>query len=96
MKIKIILIFLIGLVLGGCVGVSSTGIFGTGVSVAIDPRSLGTQIDDSIMQKNLSARILLLDKNYFLSVKTKVIDGRIFITGKVEDPEEKLKLTKLA
>ena len=81
MKIKIILIFLIGLVLGGCVGVSSTGIFGTGVSVAIDPRSLGTQIDDSIMQKNLSARILLLDKNYFLSVKTKVIDGRIFITG---------------
>ena len=96
MKIKIVLIFLIGLILSGCVGVSSTGIFGTGVSVAIDPRSLGTQIDDSIMQKNLSTRILLLDKNYFLSVKTKVIDGRIFITGKVEDPEEKLKLTKLA
>ena len=96
MKIKIVLIFCIGLILSGCVGVSSTGIFGTGVSVAIDPRSLGTQIDDSIMQKNLSARILLLDKNYFLSVKTKVIDGRIFITGKVEDPEEKLKLTKLA
>ncbi len=96
MKIKIVLIFLIGLILSGCVGVSSTGIFGTGVSVAIDPRSLGTQIDDSIMQKNLTTRILLLNKNYFLSVKTKVIDGRIFITGKVEDPEEKLKLTKLA
>ena len=96
MKFKILLIFLIGLFFSGCVGVSSTGIFGTGVSVAIDPRSLGTQIDDSIMQKNLSTRILLLDKNYFLSVKTKVIDGRIFITGKVEDPEEKLKLTKLA
>ena len=96
MKIKIILTFLIGLIFSGCVGVSSTGIFGTGVSVAIDPRSLGTQIDDSIMQKSLSTRILLLDKNYFLSVKTKVIDGRIFITGKVEDPEEKLKLTKLA
>ncbi len=96
MKTKIILIFFIGLIFGGCVGVSSTGIFGTGVSVAIDPRSLGTQIDDSIMQKNLTTRILLMDKNYFLSVKTKVIDGRIFITGKVEDPEEKLKLTKLA
>tara|TARA_B100000886_G_scaffold62454_1_gene38716 strand:- start:332 stop:925 length:594 start_codon:yes stop_codon:yes gene_type:complete len=96
MKIRIILFFFIGLFFTGCVGVSSTGIFGTGVSVAIDPRSLGTQIDDSIMQKNLSARILLLDKNYFLSVKTKVIDGRIFITGRVEDPEEKLKLTKLA
>ena len=96
MKIKIILILLIGLVFSRCVGVSSTGIFGTGVSVAIDPRSLGTQIDDSIMQKNLTTRILLLNKNYFLSVKTKVIDGRIFITGKVEDPEEKLKLTKLA
>jgi len=96
MKIKIILILCIGIILSGCVGVSSTGIFGTGVSVAIDPRSLGTQIDDSIMQKNLSARILLLDKNYFLSVKTKVIDGRIFITGKVDDPEEKLRLTKLA
>ena len=96
MKIKIILVLLIGLIFSGCVGVSSTGIFGTGVSVAIDPRSLGTQIDDSIMQKNLSTRILLLDKNYFLSVKTKVIDGRIFITGKVDDPAEKLRLTKLA
>ena len=96
MKIKFILIVAIGMIFSGCVGVSSTGLFGTGVSVAIDPRSLGTQIDDSIMQKNLSTRILLIDKNYFLSVKTKVIDGRIFITGKVNDPEEKLKLTKLA
>jgi osmotically-inducible protein OsmY len=96
MKSKTIILLLIYFFFTGCVGVSSTGIFGTGVSVATDPRSIGTQIDDSIMQKNLSARILLLDKNYFLSVKTKVIDGRIFITGKVEDPEEKLKLTKLA
>ena len=77
-------------------GVSSKGIFGTGVSVALDPRSLGTQIDDSIMQKNLSARILLLDKKYFLSIKSKVLDGRVFLTGKVDDPEEKLKITKLA
>ena len=96
MKSKTIILLLICFFFTGCVGVSSTGIFGTGVSVATDPRSIGTQIDDSIMQKNLSARILLIDKNYFLSVKTKVIDGRIFITGKVEDPEEKLKLTKLA
>jgi osmotically-inducible protein OsmY len=96
MKSKTIILLLICFFLTGCFGVSSTGIFGTGVSVATDPRSIGTQIDDSIMQKNLSARILLIDKNYFLSVKTKVIDGRIFITGKVEDPEEKLKLTKLA
>ena len=96
MKNKFIILILISLILNNCVGVSSTGIFGTGVSVAIDPRSLGTQIDDSIMQKNLSARILLMDKNYFLSVKSKVLDGRIFLTGKVDDPEEKLKLTKVA
>ena len=96
MKNKFIILILISLILNNCVGVSSTGIFGTGVSVAIDPRSLGTQIDDSIMQKNLSARILLTDKNYFLSVKSKVLDGRIFLTGKVDDPEEKLKLTKVA
>ena len=96
MRNKFIILILISLILNNCVGVSSTGIFGTGVSVAIDPRSLGTQIDDSIMQKNLSARILLIDKNYFLSVKSKVLDGRIFLTGKVEDPEEKLKLTKVA
>ena len=82
--------------MNSCVGVSSTGVFGTGVSIAIDPRSVGTQIDDSIMQKNLATRILLIDKDYFLSVKTKVLDGRIFLTGKVDDPEEKLKLTKLA
>ena len=80
----------------GCAGVSSKGIFGTGVSVALDPRSVGTQIDDSIMQKNLTARVLLLDKKYFLSVKSKVLDGRIFLTGKVESPENKLQLTKLA
>ena len=96
MKNNFIILILFSLLLNNCVGVSSTGIFGTGVSVAIDPRSLGTQIDDSIMQKNLSARILLIDKNYFLSVKSKVLDGRIFLTGKVNDPEEKLKLTKVA
>ena len=96
MRNKFIILILISLILNNCVGVSSTGIFGTGVSVAIDPRSLGTQIDDSIMQKNLSARIILIDKNYFLSVKSKVLDGRIFLTGKVNDPEEKLKLTKVA
>ena len=96
MKNKFIILILISLILNNCVAVSSTGIFGTGVSVAIDPRSLGTQIDDSIMQKNLLARIILIDKNYLLSVKSKVLDGRIFLTGKVNDPEEKLKLTKAA
>ena len=96
MKSKIFLLFFLIFILSNCVGVSSKGIFGTGVSVAFDPRSVGTQIDDSIMQKNLSARIILLNKNYFLSVKTKILDGRIFLTGKVDDPEEKLKLTKLA
>tara|TARA_B110001452_G_scaffold46849_1_gene35825 strand:- start:364 stop:957 length:594 start_codon:yes stop_codon:yes gene_type:complete len=96
MKNNLLLTFLLGLILTGCIGVSSTGVFGTGVSIAIDPRSVGTQIDDSIMQKNLSTRIILLDKSYFLAVKSKVLDGRIFLTGKVDDPEEKLKLTKLA
>ena len=96
MKNKILLSFFIGLILSGCVGVSSTGIFGTGVSVAFDPRTVGTQVDDSIMQKNLAGRIILMDKKYLLSVKTKVLDGRIFLTGKVDNPEEKLKLTKLA
>ncbi len=96
MKNKILIFFLISIILSGCAGVASKGIFGTGVSVAFDPRTVGTQVDDSIMQKNLSARILLVDKKYLLSVKTKVLDGRIFLTGKVENPEEKLKLTKLA
>ena len=96
MKIRFYLLIISLLIFSGCVGVSSKGIFGTGVSVAFDPRSVGTQIDDSIMQKNLSARIVLLNKDYFLSVKSKVLDGRIFLTGKVDNPEEKLKLTKLA
>ena len=96
MRNKFLLIFLIGLILSGCAGVASKGIFGTGVSVAFDPRTVGTQVDDSIMQKNLAGRILLMDKKYLLSVKTKVLDGRIFLTGKVDNPEEKLKLTKLA
>ena len=96
MKNRIIVIFFIYLFLSGCGGVASKGIFGTGVSVAFDPRSVGTQVDDSIMQKNLSTRILLVDKKYLLSIKSKVIDGRIFLTGKVDQPEEKLKLTKMA
>ena len=82
--------------LGGCAGVASKGVFGSGVKVGLDPRSLGTQIDDTIMDKNLGTRLLLINKNYFLSVKIKVLDGRIFITGKVDGPEEKLKITKLA
>ena len=92
MKNNILILLFVGFILSGCAGVSSSGIFGTGVSVAIDPRSLGTQIDDSLMQKNLAARILLLNKNYLLSVKSKVLDGRIFLTGKVDEPEEKLSL----
>ena len=96
MKSRILILFFIGLILSNCVGVSSRGIFGTGVSVALDPRTIGTQVDDSIMQKNLSARIILMDSKYFISVRSKVLDGRIFLTGKVDNPEEKLKLTKLA
>ena len=96
MKNKFLILFIVILILPSCVGVSSKGIFGTGVSVAFDPRSVGTQIDDSIMQKNLTARVLILDKKYLFSVNSKVLDGRIFLTGKVDDPEEKLKLTKMA
>jgi len=96
MKIKFISIILIGIILSGCVGVSSQGIFGTGVSIALDPRTVGTQIDDSIMQKNLTGKMVIKDKKYLLSVKSKVLDGRIFLTGKVDNPEEKLQLTKLA
>ena len=96
MRFKFILIILLGLILSSCTGVSSRGVFGTGVSVALDPRTLGTQMDDSIMQKNLAARILVKDKKYLLSVKSRVLDGRIFLTGKVDSPEEKLLLTKLA
>ena len=96
MKIKLLLIIFISFVLTGCAGVASKGIFGTGVSVALDPRTVGTQIDDSIMQKSIAAKIIARDKKYILSVKSKVLDGRIFLTGKVDNPEEKLYLTKIA
>ena len=96
MKNKLLIFILLGFILTGCIGVGSKGLFGTGVSVALDPRTVGTQIDDSIMQKSISAKILAKDKKYLLSVKTKVLDGRIFVTGKVDGPEEKLMITKLA
>ena len=97
MKIKLSILILLSIVLSGCAaGVGSKGLFGTGVSIALDPRTIGTQIDDSIMQKSVAAKILAKDKKYFISVKTKVLDGRIFITGKVDNPEEKLQITKLA
>ena len=82
--------------LNSCVGSSTSGVFGTGVSIALDPRTLGTQIDDSIMQKNLIARLSLTEKTYLVKLSVKVLDGRIFLGGKVDEPEEKLKITKMA
>jgi len=91
---KIFIVFL--LLLNSCVGSSTGGVFGTGVSIALDPRTLGTQIDDSIMQKNLFARLALKEKKYLIKLSVKVLDGRIFLGGKVDDPEEKLIITKMA
>ncbi len=96
MKIKKIIFLLSLLILSGCVGAASSGVFGTGVSIAMDPRTLGTQIDDSIMDKSIETKLLAMNKNYFFNVKSKVLDGRVFITGKVDTPEEKLKITKMA
>jgi osmotically-inducible protein OsmY len=93
---KILFILLISIFLNSCVGSSTGGIFGSGVSIALDPRTLGTQIDDSIMQKNLQARLVFTEKKYFVKISVKVLDGRIFIGGKVDGPEEKLKITKMA
>jgi len=96
MKIKLLAFFLILVFLNNCVGFGSRGVFGTGVSIAMDPRTVGTQIDDSIMQKSLTSRVIMRDKSYFLNIKIKVLDGRIFLTGKVDNPEEKLQITKIA
>ena len=96
MKIKKIIFLLSLLILSGCIGAASSGVFGTGVSIAMDPRTLGTQIDDSIMDKSIETKLLAMNKNYFFNVKSKVLDGRVFITGKVDRPEEKLKITKMA
>ena len=95
MKNSFIILFLL-LLLNSCIGSSTSGVFGTGVSVALDPRTLGTQIDDSIMQKNLQARLALTQKKYLIQISVKVLDGRIFLGGKVDEPEEKLKITKMA
>ena len=89
-------VLLLLFLLSACVGSSTSGIFGSGVSIALDPRTLGTQIDDSIMQKNLQARLALTDKKYLIKISVKVLDGRIFLGGKVDEPEEKLKITKMA
>ena len=96
MKISKLSLLLIFIILTGCVGYSSTGVLGTGVSIAIDPRTIGTQIDDSIMQKNLQGRLALTEKKYLITISVKVLDGRIFLGGKVDEPEEKLKITKMA
>ena len=95
MKKRILILFFL-FFLTACVGSSSGGVFGTGVSIALDPRTLGTQIDDSIMQKNLLARLALTDKKYLVKISVKVLDGRIFLSGKADEPEEKLLITKMA
>ncbi|MDC0943189.1 BON domain-containing protein [Pelagibacteraceae bacterium] len=89
---KIISIFII-ILLTSC---TSVGRFGAGVDITFDPRTIGMQIDDTIMQKNLSARLALTEKKYFLSIQSEVLDGRIFLSGKVDEPEEKIKITKIA
>ena len=93
---KYVNLFLLLFLLNSCVGSSSVGIFGSGVSIAFDPRTVGMQIDDSIMQKNLTARLALTEKKYLVYISTKVLDGNIFLCGKVEEPEEKLKSIKMA
>jgi len=90
---KKIISILIILLLTSC---SSVGRFGAGVDITFDPRTIGMQIDDTIMQKSLSARLVLVDKKYFISIQSEVLDGRIFLSGKVEEPEEKIKITKMA
>ena len=91
--IKLVFIFSF---LYSCVGSSSVGVFGSGVSIAFDPRTVGMQIDDSIMQKNLLSRLTLTEKKYLIAINIKVLDGNIFLSGKVDEPEEKLKITKMA
>ena len=93
---KNLYILIILVLLNACVGSSTGGVFGSGVSIALDPRTLGTQIDDSIMQKNLQARLVLTEKKYLVNISVKVLDGRIFLGGKVAEPEEKLRITKMA
>jgi len=95
MKKNLILV-VFSFLLFSCVGSSSVGIFGSGVSIAYDPRTVGMQIDDSIMQKNLLGRLALTDKKYIIDLSIKVIDGNIFLSGKVDEPEEKLKIIKMA
>ena len=95
MKKNLILI-IFSFLLFSCVGSSSVGLFGSGVSVAYDPRTVGMQIDDSIMQKNLMGRLALTEKKYIINLSIKVIDGNIFLSGKVDEPEEKLKIIKMA
>ena len=96
MKLNNLFLLFVLIILSSCIGYSSTGVFGTGVSIALDPRTVGTQIDDSIMQKNLTAKLINMNKSNLLSIKSKVLDGRIFITGKVGSVEEKFQITKLA
>ena len=93
---NIFFILVLTLLTLSCVGTSSVGIFGSGVSVAYDPRTVGMQIDDSIMQKNLIGRLTLTDKKYIISISAKVLDGNIYLSGKVDEPEEKLKIIKMA
>ena len=93
---KIVSILFILLSLSGCIGVSSQGVLGTGVNIFLDPRTLGTQIDDSIMQKSFLIRVSQIDKKYVLSVSSKVVDGHIYLTGTVGSVDEKILLTKIA
>ena len=93
---KTFVLFATLILLNSCVGASTSGVFGSGVSIALDPRTLGTQIDDSIMKKSLQARLGLADKKYLIKLSVKVLDGRIFLGGKVDQSEEKLKITKMA
>ena len=93
---NIFFILVLALLIFSCVGTSSVGIFGSGVSIAYDPRTVGMQIDDSIMQKNLIGRLTLTDKKYIISISAKVLDGNIYLSGKVDEPEEKLKIIKMA
>ena len=96
---KTLKIILLITILYGCVpvvGVSTVGAIKTGVQISSDPRTFGTMVDDSIIEKAFKIKITQLENKYFLTVKGKSLDGRFFIKGEINSIDEKILMTKLA
>ena len=92
--IKILLSFFILFGLSTLYSCTPGGVLASGgattMVVAEGDRTLGTVVDDTTIKINISSNLLSSSTNLFVNVNTSVIEGRVLLTGIVQEQETRI------